>query len=185
MNRSLEFDRRKNAARVIAGALLRILAASAMVIGGFAATTTAATAATAARTVDYTCHKQNEGIYTCQWFRISVVNTPQGKDTQFVTWASMKDGHVNREIIEIRIYWKETLVSAPDHGETGLDVKGGTGTISANMTPRLCNAEEYRPAFRFKYFEPKPTNKWVYGWSYGAWLDVTTANIKPCHGLSI
>ena len=65
-------------------------------------------------------------------------------------------------------------------GETPLDIKGGTGTISAYLSNRACidSGDYYRPYFQFKYFQSKPgANGWVYGWSYGNWYG---GNVKPC-----
>ena len=190
MNRPLISTIRRMSERIpaIAGRMTALTGLAAIAVTVAATAPTAATAASKttavpsrATTIDYTCHPQHEGIYTCQWLRKSLVYDPLiGRDdTQFVTWASMKYGTVNREIIQIWLEWKRCLVGCHvNHSPSGLDLAGGTHTVSAHLSPRLCSAAYYRPIFQFKYFEPKPANTWIKKWSYGSWL--STADIKPC-----
>jgi hypothetical protein len=127
-------------------------------------------------TKDYTCHKQGEGIYTCQWLRQTLEKQPPFYDFRaydFKTWASMKYGTANRVIIQIVLQYRHIGGRPPyPQRETGLPpVKGGNGTISAYLSRTLCTYEQYRPKFEFKYFEGKPANKWIHGWSYGSWYN--------------
>lgn len=151
------------------------------------ASTPGVTSVTTSTVIDRTCQKRHEGITTCEWLLRSLFHSkllPHGEDTQFETWASMDGGSVEREIVQVILEMKSCIVPACGIqvvGETGLDPASGHGNISAHLANRLCAegpASEYRPIFQYRYWEPKPTNEWVSGWSYGDWQP--TFNIKPC-----
>ncbi len=173
---------------LLSGAMaLAAVGASASTAKVASASTSKVTSVTTSTRIDRTCQPRNEGIHTCEWLLESLFHSkllPHGEDTQFQTWASMDGGRVDREIVQVILEMKSCIVPACGIqvvGETGLDPASGYGNISAHVANRLCAegpASEYRAIFQYRYWEPKPTNKWVSGWSYGGWQP--TYNIKPC-----
>jgi hypothetical protein len=146
----------------------RVMTLGAVAVTVIAGTTTAASAAT----IDSTCQSQYGGVSTCEWLVTSVVYDKYiGKyDTQIVTWAQMKGGAANREILEIQLQERGCTftVCAILVVQEGVQNLAGTSTISAHIGPILCNYPNYRPLFTWKEYEGKLAG-WVTGTSYGAW----------------
>jgi hypothetical protein len=142
------------------------------------------TVASAATVIDYTCQARAEGIQTCESMEITY--SAAAKDQQITTYAEMKGGTANREIIQILLKWQSCnyppphSVCASDNADTSpIDLVGGTYTVSYHIGPVLCGRNYYRPEFEWKIYEGKSAG-WVYGWSYGN-LIPSSGNISPCH----
>jgi hypothetical protein len=139
-------------------------------------------AASAATTTDKTCQTRAEGIQTCEW--LDLTYSSQARDQQITTYAQMKGGTANREIIQIILRWKSCnypppSICAQDNADTSpIDLVGGTYTVSYHIGPVLCAHNYYRPKFQWKIYEGKSAG-WVTGWSYGNWIP-GPGNIKPC-----
>jgi hypothetical protein len=178
-----------NLASFSAGAKrFRIRIASTFALAGMMtiAITAVPTSANAATVVDYSCNQLGEGISACQWLVRSLVQVNGRTDNQFETWAEMKGGKVNREIITVKLQYRAIVGEGAIQiaCETGAPpLVGGNGTISAHCANRACNFPAYRPIFQYKYFEPKPANTWVRGWSYGQWY--YTLHIKCSTGVTL
>ena len=173
-NREAVRPRKPRAVMQVFGRVLGLAAITVTVIAG---TTTAASAAT----IDSKCQSQYGGISTCEWLATSLKYDPflGRNDTQIQTWAQMKGGGANREIVEIQLEERQCTFStcAIDVVQEGVPDLGGTSTISASIGPILCNYPYYRPLFKWKIYEGKPAG-WVTGTSYGAWED---NQMSPCY----
>lgn len=156
----------------------RVLALAAIAAAVITGTTTAARAAT----VNRTCQARAEKIDTCEWLDTSLKYDPfiGRDDTQIKTYAQMKGGTANREIIQIQLQDRSCALRVCAifvANESQIDVIGGTYTVTFHIGPVLCNDEGYRAIFQWKIYEGKSAG-WVSGWSYGDWED---GKISPCY----
>ena len=164
----------------------------AAVLGGttLAAAVPAASAAPAAhqapaanqgKVVDKSCQNRTGGVRTCEWlyeWRYKLLNN---KYTINVEAYGSMNGKVNKDIKNIYTYGKQAFF-APKHAIAVLAGPGGTGYIAGHDGKRLCSgdvAAGLQPAFTYKFWEPKPTSKWISGTAEGSWQN----NPSPCNSL--
>jgi|ERR1700722_1124731 hypothetical protein len=155
----------------------RVLALSAVAVTVVAGTTTGASAATIASS----CQSRYGGVSTCEWLVTSLKYDQYigANDTQIKTWAQMKGGGANREIVEIQLQTRSCgyAACAITVVNEGVQDLGGTSTISAAIGPILCQNDYYRALFTWKIYEGKPAG-WVTGTSYGPW---EFNQMSPCN----
>jgi len=136
------------------------------------------TALPQAKSVDRRCQRRTGGVVTCEWLKTWVQLTLTGPKTAVQAWASMSRNGISKQIVGIQTYAKRCVYAPPfcparlGTRTGGGYINRGNGYIQGHDFRLFCGVSlmnVFRPAFKYKYWLPKPISSWITGTALGAW----------------